>query len=64
MRVTKGSVFDFCVDIRRSSPRFDKWLGVELSSDNKRQLWIPAGFANGFIVKSETAEFIFKTTDY
>lgn len=64
VRVTQGVVFDVAVDIRRSSPNFGKWIGVELSSENKRQLWIPAGFAHGFIVTSESAEFLYKTTDY
>jgi dTDP-4-dehydrorhamnose 3,5-epimerase len=64
VRVTQGSVFDVAVDMRRSSPNFGKWVGVELSGDNKRQLWIPAGFAHGFVVTSESAEFLYKTTDY
>lgn len=64
VRVTQGAVFDVVVDIRRSSPRFGKWVGVELSSDNSRQLWIPPGFAHGFVVISESAEFLYKTTDY
>lgn len=64
VRVTQGAVFDVAVDMRRSSPNFGKWIGVELSSENKRQLWIPAGFAHGFIVTSESAEFLYKTTDY
>jgi dTDP-4-dehydrorhamnose 3,5-epimerase len=64
VRVTQGAVFDVSVDLRRSSPNFGKWLGVELSADNKRQLWIPPGFAHGFLVLSETAEFLYKTTDY
>jgi len=57
-------VFDVAVDLRRSSPNFGKWVGVELSADNKRQLWVPPGFAHGFVVTSETAEFLYKTTDY
>ena len=64
VRVTQGTVFDVAVDLRKSSPNFGKWVGVELSADNKRQLWIPAGFAHGFLVTSETAEFLYKTTDY
>jgi len=64
VRVTQGSVFDVAVDLRRSSPNFGKWVGVELSAENKRQLWVPAGFAHGFVVTSETAEFLYKTTDY
>jgi len=64
VRVTSGSVFDVSVDLRRSSPNFGKWVGVELSAHNKRQLWIPPGFAHGFLVISESAEFLYKTTDY
>ncbi len=64
VRVTQGSVFDVAVDLRRSSPNFGKWVGVELSADNKRQLWVPPGFAHGFVVTSESAEFLYKTTDY
>ena len=64
VRVTQGSVFDVAVDLRRSSPHFGRWVGVELSAENKRQLWIPAGFAHGFVVTSQTAEFLYKTTDY
>jgi dTDP-4-dehydrorhamnose 3,5-epimerase len=64
VRVTAGSVFDVAVDLRRSSPCFGQWLGVELSADNRRQLWIPPGFAHGFLVTSDTAEFLYKTTDY
>lgn len=64
VRVTHGEVFDVVVDLRRSSPNFGKWAGVELSADNKRQLWVPPGFAHGFVVISETAEFLYKTTDY
>ena len=64
VRVIHGSVFDVAVDLRRSSPNFGKWVGVELSADNKRQLWVPPGFAHGFVVTSETAEFLYKTTDY
>lgn len=64
VRVTSGSVFDVAVDMRRSSPAFGKWFGVELSAENKRQVWIPPGFAHGFLVTSEGAEFLYKTTDY
>lgn len=64
VRVTQGAVFDVAVDLRRSSLNFGKWVGVELSADNKRQLWIPPGFAHGFVVTSESAEFLYKTTDY
>ena len=64
VRVTQGVVFDVVVDLRRSSPNFGEWMGVELSADNKRQLWVPPGFAHGFVVTSESAEFLYKTTDY
>ncbi len=64
VRVCHGAVFDVAVDIRRSSGTFGKWVGVELSAQNKKQLWIPPGFAHGFLVLSETADFIYKTTDY
>ncbi|MDR3480212.1 MAG: dTDP-4-dehydrorhamnose 3,5-epimerase [Burkholderiaceae bacterium] len=64
VRVTAGEVFDVAVDIRRSSPTFGRWVGVVLSAANKRQLWIPAGFAHGFVVTSDGAEFLYKTTDY
>lgn len=64
VRVTAGEVYDVAVDVRRSSPTFGKWVGVHLSAENKRQLWIPAGFAHGFLVLSEHAEFLYKTTDY
>jgi len=64
VRVVRGAVFDVAVDIRKSSPNFGKWVGVELSEDNHRQLWVPEGFAHGFLVLSETAEFLYKTTDY
>lgn len=64
VRVVAGEVFDVVVDIRRSSPNFGKWEGIRLSAENKRQLWVPAGFAHGFLVVSETAEFLYKTTDY
>jgi len=64
VRVTQGAVFDVAVDMRRSSSNFGKWVGVELSADNKRQLWVPPGFAHGFLVLSESADFLYKTTDY
>ncbi|MGB9988260.1 dTDP-4-dehydrorhamnose 3,5-epimerase [Pseudoduganella rhizocola] len=64
VRVTSGSVFDVAVDLRKSSPTFGKWHGLELSAENKRQFWIPPGFAHGFLVTSEHAEFLYKTTDY
>jgi len=64
VRVVRGRVFDVAVDLRRSSPRFGQWAGVELSEDSHRQLWIPPGFAHGFLVLSETADFLYKTTDY
>jgi dTDP-4-dehydrorhamnose 3,5-epimerase len=64
VRVVQGEVFDVAVDIRKSSPNFGKWVGVYLSAENKRQLWVPAGFAHGFVTLSESAEFLYKTTDY
>lgn len=64
VRVTQGEVFDVAVDIRKSSPTFGKWVGVHLTAENKKQLWIPEGFAHGFVVLSENAEFLYKTTDY
>ena len=64
VRVVVGSVYDVAVDLRRSSPTFGQWVGVELSAENKRMLWIPPGFAHGFYVMSEAAEFLYKTTDY
>ncbi len=64
VRVVSGEVYDVAVDIRRSSPTFGKWVGAHLSGDNKAQFWVPAGFAHGFVVLSETAEFLYKTTDY
>jgi dTDP-4-dehydrorhamnose 3,5-epimerase len=64
VRVVRGAVFDVAVDIRKSSPTFGQWVGVELSEDNHRQLWIPAGFAHAFLVVSATADFLYKTTDY
>jgi len=64
VRVIQGEVFDVAVDLRRSSPNFGRWTGVTLSADNKKQLWVPEGFAHGFVVLSETAEFLYKTTDF
>ncbi len=64
VRVAQGRVLDVAVDIRKSSPSFGQWVAVELSADNQRQLWVPPGFAHGFVVYSETAEFLYKTTDY
>ena len=64
VRVIKGAVFDVSVDLRRSSPNFGKWVGIELSKSNRRQLWIPPGFAHGFLVTSESAELLYKTTDF
>ncbi|MET3135801.1 dTDP-4-dehydrorhamnose 3,5-epimerase [Undibacterium sp. GrIS 1.2] len=64
VRVISGEVFDVAVDLRKSSPRFGQWTGVTLSAANQRQLWIPPGFAHGFVVTSDKAEFLYKTTDY
>lgn len=64
VRVTEGEVFDVAVDMRKDSPSFGQWVGVALSADNKRQLWVPAGFAHGFYVTSDSAEFVYKCTDY
>ncbi len=64
VRVVSGDVLDVAVDIRKSSDTFGQWVGVHLSEENKRQLWVPEGFAHGFVVLSETAEFLYKTTDY
>lgn len=64
VRVVQGEVFDVAVDIRRSSPTFGKWVGARLTAENKHQLWVPEGFAHGFVVLSDTAEFLYKTTDY
>ena len=64
VRVTQGEVFDVAVDIRKNSPTFGKWVGEKLSAENKKQLWVPEGFAHGFLTLSETTEFLYKTTDY
>ena len=64
VRVITGAVFDVAVDIRRSSPTFGKWVGAELTAENHKQLWIPPGFAHGFVVLSDTADFVYKTTAY
>jgi len=64
VRVVSGSVFDVAVDLRKSSPTFGQWVGEILSAENKRQLWVPEGFGHGFVVLSDSAEFLYKTTDY
>src|SRR5829696_2324749 len=64
VRVVRGAVFDVAVDIRKSSKTFGKWVGTELSEENHRQLWVPPGFAHGFLVLSDSADFLYKTTDY
>jgi dTDP-4-dehydrorhamnose 3,5-epimerase len=64
VRVMEGEVFDVVVDIRKSSPNFGKWSGVKLSAENRRQVWVPPGFAHGFVVLSESAQCLYKTTDY
>lgn len=64
VRVISGSVYDVAVDLRKSSPTFQQWVGIVLSAENKRMAWIPPGFAHGFLVTSDTAEFLYKTTDY
>ena len=64
VRVIRGAVFDVAIDIRHSSPTFGRWVGFELSEENHRQMWIPEGFAHGFLVLSDSAEFLYKTTDY
>ncbi|MEX3605452.1 MAG: dTDP-4-dehydrorhamnose 3,5-epimerase [Burkholderia sp.] len=64
VRVVEGAVFDVAVDIRKQSPNFSKWVGVVLSGENHRQLWVPPGFAHGFVVLSDAAQFLYKTTDY
>ena len=64
VRVVRGAVWDVAVDIRRNSPSFGRWVGAELSEGNQRQLWVPPGFAHGFVVLSESADFLYKTTDY
>ena len=64
VRVVRGAVFDVAVDIRKSSPTFGRWVGAELSEDNQHQLWVPPGFAHGFVALSDLADFLYKTTDY
>lgn len=64
VRVVRGSVFDVAVDLRRHSPTFCRWVGMELSEHNQRQMWVPPGFAHGFLVTSDSADFLYKTTDY
>nr|WP_202126789.1 dTDP-4-dehydrorhamnose 3,5-epimerase [Cupriavidus sp. SW-Y-13] len=64
VRVVRGAVFDVAVDVRPASPHFGQWVGAELSEENQRQFWVPPGFAHGFLVLSESADFLYKTTDY
>ena len=64
VRVVRGAVFDVAVDIRKGSPTFGKWEGIELTEENNKQFWVPAGFAHGFVVLSDSADFLYKTTDY
>jgi dTDP-4-dehydrorhamnose 3,5-epimerase len=64
VRVARGVIFDVAVDVRRSSPTFGRWVGAELTEENHRQIWVPPGFAHGFVVRSETADVLYKTTDY
>ena len=64
VRVVRGEVFDVTVDLRKGSKTFGQWVGINLSAENKKQLWVPEGFAHGFVVLSDTAEFLYKTTDY
>ena len=64
VRVVRGSAYDVAVDIRKSSPTFGRWVGIELSEDNHRQLWVPPGFAHGFVTTSDSADFLYKATDY
>ena len=64
VRVVRGRVFDVAVDVRKSSPTFGQWAGIELSEENNKQFWVPAGFAHGFVVLSDSADFLYKTTDY
>ncbi len=64
VRVVRGAVFDVAVDLRKSSPTFGQWVGMELTEENNRQMWVPAGFAHGFLTLSESADFLYKTTEY
>lgn len=64
VRVVRGAVFDVAVDLRRSSPNFGRWIGVEITEENKRLVWIPPGFGHGFLVRSDSADFLYKTTEY
>ena len=64
LRVVRGAIFDVAVDLRHASPTFGKWVGIELSEENNRQMWVPPGLAHGFLVTSETADVLYKTTDY
>ena len=64
VRVVRGAVFDVAVDIRKGSPTFGQWVGIELTEENNKQCWVPAGFAHGFLVLSDSADFLYKTTDY
>ncbi len=64
VRVVRGAVFDVAVDIRKGSPTFGKWVGIDLSEDNHKQMWLPPGFAHGFVVLSDSADFLYKTTEY
>ena len=64
MRVVRGAVFDVAVDLRRSSATFGQWVGAELTEENSRQMWVPPGFAHGFLTLSDSADFLYKTTDY
>jgi dTDP-4-dehydrorhamnose 3,5-epimerase len=64
VRVVRGAVFDVAVDVRRSSPHFGRWAGIELTEENQRQFWVPPGFAHGFVVLSDSADFLYKATDY
>ena len=64
VRVVRGAVFDVAVDIRKASPNFGRWVGIELTEENHRQLWVPPGFAHGFLVTTDSADFLYKSTDY